>query len=721
MDGDLTPSTTDFTDFGTPFPGVPVVHTFVIENNGNAPLTVSTISLSGPQAANFAVGGITLPVTLAPGGTTTFTVTFAANPLGIYNAFVVINNSDCNENPYDFAVKGEVSCQPAAFSTCPTNQVVNTASNLCTQVVNYSPVITGAPSPTVSYTFTGATTASGAGTGSGSVFNLGTTTVTLTASNVCGSSTCTFTVVVNDLQAPNAICQNVTVQLNNAGNGSIVASMVNNGSNDACGILGVAVNPTTFNCSNVSPAPLTELFISEYVEGSGTNKYIELYNPTSSPINLANYELRLFSNGSPVGSPANTLSGTLAAGGTVVYRNGTATIYAGSSTIQTAVNWNGDDAIGVFNTLTNQFADIFGRIGDDPGTAWTATGTSTLDRTLRRKPTVTRGVTTSPTGTGPSAFTTLATEWDAFAVDNVVGLGSHAFIAPNTAILTVTDINGNTSTCSASVTVEDNIAPIALCQNVTVQLNNSGVGLTTATAVNNGSSDACGIASTTLSTSNFTCLNLGPNPLVLTVTDVNGNSSTCNAVATVVDLIPPVITCQNVTVALDGNGQVIMPLPPSNVPTDNCQIVSFTASQTTFGCANVGPNTVVVTVTDQSGNSTSCTGIVTVVDPVAPIAVCQNVTVQLDNTGNGSTTAAAVNNGSSDNCAIATLALSQTAFVCSEVGANTEVLTVTDVNGNSTTCSTTITVEDNVAPVAVCQNITVQLDPSGNAASLLRR
>ncbi len=139
---------------------------------------------------------------------------------------------------------------------------------------------------------------------------------------------------------------------------------------------------------------------------------------------------------------------------------------------------------------------------------------------------------------------------------------------------------------------------------------------------------------------------------------------------------------------------------------------------TTFNCANVNGNTVILTVTDVNSNSSTCSANVTIEDNVAPIALCQNVTVQLDNTGNGSTTAAAVNNGSSDNCAIATLALSQTAFVCSEVGANTEVLTVTDVNGNSTTCSTTITVEDNVVPVAVCQNITVQLDHFGQLQPL---
>ena len=62
-----------------------------------------------------------------------------------------------------------------------------------------------------------------------------------------------------------------------------------------------------------------------------------------------------------------------------------------------------------------------------------------------------------------------------------------------------------------------------------------------------------------------------------------------------------------------------------------------------------------LTVTDVNTNSSTCSATVTIQDNVAPIAVCQNVTVQLDNTGNGSTTAAAVNNGSSDNCAIAWL------------------------------------------------------------------
>ena len=284
--------------------------------------------------------------------------------------------------------------------------------------------------------------------------------------------------------------------------------------------------------------------------------------------------------------------------------------------------------------------------------------------------------------------------------------------------MTVTDVNGNSSTCSTTITVEDNVAPVAVCQNITVQLDNTGTASITPAQVNNGSSDACGIASLALDITSFSCANVSGNTVVLTVTDVNTNSSTCSATVTIEDNVAPIAICQNVTVQLDntGNGGTTA-AAVNNGSSDNCAIASLVLSQTAFVCSEVGANTEVLTVTDVNGNSTTCTTTVTVEDNVAPVAICQNVTVQLDNTGNGGTTAALVNNGSSDACGIASLALSQTAFVCSEVGANTEILTVTDVNGNSTTCSTTVTVEDNVAPIAICQNVTVQLDNTGNGGT----
>jgi hypothetical protein len=293
-----------------------------------------------------------------------------------------------------------------------------------------------------------------------------------------------------------------------------------------------------------------------------------------------------------------------------------------------------------------------------------------------------------------------------------------ANVGPNTVVLTVTDNNGNSSTCTAIVTVVDNVPPVAVCQNVTVFLNASGSGSTTAAAVNNGSSDACGIQSLSLSQTAFTCANVGPNTVTLTVTDNSGNSSTCTAIVTVVDNVPPVAVCQNVTVFLNASGSgSTTAAAVNNGSSDACGIQSISLSQTSFTCANIGPNTVVLTVTDNNGNTSTCTAVVTVVDNIPPVAQCQNVTVFLDANGNGSTTANAVDNGSTDACGIANLSLSQTSFNCANIGPNSVVLTVTDNNGNSSTCSAIVTVVDNIAPVALCQNVTIYLDASGNAST----
>ncbi len=92
-------------------------------------------------------------------------------------------------------------------------------------------------------------------------------------------------------------------------------------------------------------AQATDLIISEYVEGSASNKYIELYNGTSGPINLSDYRLRLYANGAAAPTNDVLLSGTLSAGAPIVYRNTAAAIYGGAATNKAACNFNGNDAI----------------------------------------------------------------------------------------------------------------------------------------------------------------------------------------------------------------------------------------------------------------------------------------------------------------------------------------------------------------------------------------
>ena len=160
------------------------------------------------------------------------------------------------------------------------------------------------------------------------------------------------------------------------------------------------------------------------MEGSGNNKYLEIYNGTSTTINLANYEIRIYANGSPTATATYALSGTLNHGGTIIIKNNSASLSltAGLTVLSSSLmNFNGNDAVAIYKVSTSSFVDIFGVIGSDPGAAWTSGSLSTLDKTLRRKTNVTGGITSNPAGT----FASLASQWDVFNIDVVTGIGTH--------------------------------------------------------------------------------------------------------------------------------------------------------------------------------------------------------------------------------------------------------------------------------------------------------
>jgi hypothetical protein len=95
-----------------------------------------------------------------------------------------------------------ITVNPTPTITCPANITVPSVVGACNAAVSYTPTVTGTPSPTLSYSFSGATTGSGAGSGSGSLFNVGVTRVTVTASNICGTVSCSFDITVTDSQLP---------------------------------------------------------------------------------------------------------------------------------------------------------------------------------------------------------------------------------------------------------------------------------------------------------------------------------------------------------------------------------------------------------------------------------------------------------------------------------------------------------------------------------------
>ena len=171
------------------------------------------------------------------------------------------------------------------------------------------------------------------------------------------------------------------------------------------------------------------------------------------------------------------------------------------------------------------------------------------------------------------------------------------------------------------------------------------------------------------------------------------------AVVTVIDNIPPTAITQNISVNLDLSGNaIIMPSQINNGSDDNCGIDTLTLNQTNFNCTNIGTNTVTLTVTDTSGNSANATATVTIIDNITPTVVTQNISVNLDATGNTVITANQIDNGSFDNCGIASLTLDQSNFDCTHIGSNTVTLTITDVNGNISSATAEVTVIDSIAP-----------------------
>lgn len=170
-----------------------------------------------------------------------------------------------------------------------------------------------------------------------------------------------------------------------------------------------------------SAASPTELFISEYVEGSSNNKALEIYNGTGAPVDLGTgaYDVQVFANGATTATSTITLTGTVANGDAFVLANSSAVAAVlGQADQQSgSANWNGDDAV-VLRKGT-AVLDVIGQVGFRPQTEWGTGLTSTADNTLRRKSSVTAGDTN-----GTDAFDP-AVQWDGFAVDTFDGLGNH--------------------------------------------------------------------------------------------------------------------------------------------------------------------------------------------------------------------------------------------------------------------------------------------------------
>lgn len=341
VDGDITPSTTDDTDFGATLVGVDVSHTFTITNAGPDDLTISGITITGVDASDFYVS-IAPGSVVTSGSSTTFEITFNSSTVGVSNATINIANNDSDENPYSFNITGEViDCTPTTTvsSITPSSGPVGTVVTI-----------------------------------NGSGFT--------TATSVhFGAYAATFTVIsdllIEAIVPANATTGNIIIQDAGGCDLSYSSFTVIVQDNSTC-------DPTAIG--------ITDLFISEVTDASsGSLSYIQIFNATGATVDMTDYEVRIRNNGSGTGDDI-PLTGTLVNGGTFVLATSVGTAcavpggdgtYADQNDVSSGVNNNDCIHLAKLGTVIDTW-------GVCNGSSWiNALGLGSQGYDFKRKPTAT--------------------------------------------------------------------------------------------------------------------------------------------------------------------------------------------------------------------------------------------------------------------------------------------------------------------------------------------
>lgn len=287
---------------------------------------------------------------------------------------------------------------------------------------------------------------------------------------------------------------------------------------DAAGNLSAASNAvavTTTSGGSGGGSGATDLFISEYVEGSSYNKAIEIANFTGSAVNLSNYSLKKVTNGSGSWSSTLTLSGTLANGEVYVVAHGSASTAIKNEadiTNNSVANFNGNDAVALFKG-----SSIIDLIGNPNSSA-----NFGKDVTLQRKPEV-----KSPS----TSYVT--SQWNSLASNTVSGLGSHAVQGGGGATDTTAPSAPSGLTASGITQTSVNLAWTAATDNVGV----------TAYEVFRGSTKIATVSSTSYTAGSLTA---GTNyAFSVKAKDAAGNNSTASNTVNATTLSNTVTYCNS--------------------------------------------------------------------------------------------------------------------------------------------------------------------------------
>lgn len=536
--------------------------------------------------------------------------------------------------------------------------------------------------------------------------DLGANRIAFTAIDASGNRTDdSLTVTVRDTTPPVLVNQNLTVYLDATGNASITPASVNTLTSDVCGIDSIYLDRYNFSCADIGDNTV----LLTAVDLNGT--------PGSAPATV---------------TVVDTIQPVVKARNITIYVDSTGMAKIKPSDIdQGSFDGNCSYALNISDSIFDcgelglnlESLTITDGGGNSQSVDFFVTVLDTISPTLSLQ-----NITVVLNANGNASIT--AGQLDNGSMDNCTNLlyftasktqFSCSDIGTNTVAVTAMDGKLNTSTANATVTVEDGAAPVVSTNDLTVYLDASGVANALATDANNGTTDNCALDSLWLGQSIFTGNDLGQNVVKLYARDLGGNISNANCIITVLDTTKPVISAQGINVYLNANGQAVFNGSMLNtLPTDNHAIASVSAASATYGCANRGVNPVMVTATDISGNTSTALVAINVMDTISPVVMANNYSVYLDAAGTASITTAHINAGTTDNCGVAGMSLSQSSFGCADIGSITLSLSAQDASGNIGSKSFTLNVMDTMAPqiINIPADVTVDAAATGCGANV---
>ncbi len=563
-----------------------------------------------------------------------------ADCIGIERTWTVVSNAACSNVNLVYTQDIILLNQIGPSISVPADVTVSATDAGCTNSVNLVAVATagscssGANAVIDPSEITNSF--NGVGADASGSYPVGVTAVTFVVTDDCGrtASGVTSVTVIDDVP-PVCVAQDVTLSLDVNGEAEVSVAQVDNGSSDVCGAVSLTIDPVvTYTCADVGQNLSVDLIVTDAsgnVSTCSANVTIVDDSPmgcvTAPPVSLTLDDCVVDIDPLVIGGAPTIAANCDAADFNITFADVTIAL-PNADCIGIERTWTVVSNAGCNNVNLTYTQDII--LLNQIGPSITAPADLTLSATEAGCTSSVSLIAVAIAGdcsSGANSVIDPSEVTNSFNAGGADASGSYP-LGLTAVTFVVTDDCGRTASAVTNVTVVDDVPPICVAQDVTLFLDANGEAVLDVAEVDNGSSDVCGpvtLAVTPVVT--YTCADIGQTLSVdLVVTDAAGNTSTCPAAITVVDLTEP-MCFDNITVDLGIDGTyVIDPNEIIDGAVGACSgSVTLSADVTNLGCNNLGTEVcVTLTVTDQNGSTSTCKSIFNVeVDiPSIPAGIC---------------------------------------------------------------------------------------------------